>query len=375
MNKYNGLLSEVACQYEILRGSNETEIEYKTRLVYSICGLMAYASLWDDSEELVSITHLKRKIRDVLINYKGIYPELFSSLPFKSEELEDEITDIFLNTGIVYHCPNRIISSAKREEPFGTLLFQRGIAIDNIKCVSGIGFYTKQEDKEASPDKVKEMFGLEQMDLLTLWGTTLDTTTWETNPTIGQSMEYLRLKPPFSRGYWVDKPDTSGCVSIPKEEMAKVTNLGKKAGSLADMLVGADVFIGVSAPGAVTTEMVKTMAKDAVIFACANPTPEIFPDDAKDGGARVIATGRSDFPNQINNVLAFPGVFRGAFDVRAKDINDEMKIAAAKALAGLITDEELSADYIIPKAFDKRVGPAVARAVADAARETGVARL
>lgn len=160
-----------------------------------------------------------------------------------------------------------------------------------------------------------------------------------------------------------------------KEEMSRITNREKRAGSLANMLVGADVFIGVSAPGAVTTEMVKTMAKDAVIFACANPTPEIFPDDAKAGGARVIATGRSDFPNQINNVLAFPGVFRGAFDVRAKDINDEMKIAAAKALAGLITDEELSADYIIPKAFDKRVGPAVAKAVADAARETGVARL
>jgi len=160
-----------------------------------------------------------------------------------------------------------------------------------------------------------------------------------------------------------------------KEEMSRITNREKRAGSLADMLVGADVFIGVSAPGAVTTEMVKTMAKDAVIFACANPTPEIFPDEAKAGGARVIATGRSDFPNQINNVLAFPGVFRGAFDVRAKDINDEMKIAAAKALAGLITDEELSADYIIPKAFDKRVGPAVAKAVADAARETGVARL
>ena len=160
-----------------------------------------------------------------------------------------------------------------------------------------------------------------------------------------------------------------------KEEMSRITNREKRAGSLADMLVGADVFIGVSAPGAVTTEMVKTMAKDAVIFACANPTPEIFPDEAKAGGARVIATGRSDFPNQINNVLAFPGVFRGAFDVRAKDINDEMKIAAAKALAGLITDEELSADYIIPKAFDKRVVPAVAKAVADAARETGVARL
>ncbi len=160
-----------------------------------------------------------------------------------------------------------------------------------------------------------------------------------------------------------------------KDEMSKVTNLEHKAGSLADMLKGADVFIGVSAPGAVTVDMVKTMAKDAIIFACANPTPEIFPDDAKAGGAKVIATGRSDYPNQINNVLAFPGVFRGAFDVRAKDINDEMKIAAAEALAGLITDEELSPDYIIPKAFDKRVGPAVAKAVAETAKKTGVARL
>ena len=160
-----------------------------------------------------------------------------------------------------------------------------------------------------------------------------------------------------------------------KDEMSKLTNLEHKAGSLADMLKGADVFIGVSAPGAVTVDMVKTMAKDAIIFACANPTPEIFPDDAKAGGAKVIATGRSDYPNQINNVLAFPGVFRGTFDVRAKDINDEMKIAAAEALAGLITDEELSPDYIIPKAFDKRVGPAVAKAVAEAAKKTGVARL
>ena len=160
-----------------------------------------------------------------------------------------------------------------------------------------------------------------------------------------------------------------------KEEMSKVTNLDKKSGSLADMLAGADVFIGVSAPGAVTTEMVKTMAEDAIIFACANPTPEIFPDEAKAGGAKVVSTGRSGFPNQINNVLAFPGVFRGAFDVRAKDINDEMKIAASEALAALISDEELSPDYIIPKAFDKRVGPAVAKAVADAARKTGVARI
>ena len=160
-----------------------------------------------------------------------------------------------------------------------------------------------------------------------------------------------------------------------KEEMAKVTNLAKKSGSLAEMLVGADVFIGVSAPGAVTTEMVKTMNKDAVVFACANPTPEIFPDDAKAGGAKVVSTGRSDVPNQINNVLAFPGIFRGAFDVRAKEINDEMKLAASEALANLITDEELSPEYIIPKAFDKRVGPAVAKAVAEAAKRTGVARI
>lgn len=160
-----------------------------------------------------------------------------------------------------------------------------------------------------------------------------------------------------------------------KEEMAKVTNLGRKQGTLADALVGADVFIGVSAPGVVTTEMVKTMNKDAVIFACANPVPEIFPEDAKAGGARVVSTGRSDFPNQINNVLAFPGVFRGAFDVRAKDINDEMKLAAAAALANLISEDELNEEYIIPKAFDPRVGKAVAKAVAEAARETGVARI
>ena len=160
-----------------------------------------------------------------------------------------------------------------------------------------------------------------------------------------------------------------------KEEMSLLTNKEKKAGSLSEVIALADVFIGVSAPGVLTTEMVKTMAKDAVIFACANPTPEIFPEDAKAGGAKVIATGRSDFPNQINNVLAFPGVFRGTFDVRARDINDEMKIAAAGALAALISDEELSPEYIIPKAFDKRVGPAVAKAVAKAARDTGVARI
>ena len=159
-----------------------------------------------------------------------------------------------------------------------------------------------------------------------------------------------------------------------KTEMAEVTNLSRKAGALADMLVGADVFIGVSAPNTVTTEMVKTMNRDAIIFACANPTPEIFPDAAKAGGAKVISTGRSDYPNQINNVLAFPGIFRGAFDVRASDINEAMKVAAAEALAGLVGDE-LSEDYIIPAAFDPRVGPAVAKAVAEAARRSGVARI
>ena len=160
-----------------------------------------------------------------------------------------------------------------------------------------------------------------------------------------------------------------------QQEIAKRTNLEKKQGTLAEMLVGADVFIGVSAPNLVTTEMVKTMNQDAIVFACANPTPEIFPDDAKAGGAKVVSTGRSDYPNQINNVLAFPGVFRGALDVRACDINEEMKMAAAMALAGLISDEELSENYIIPQPFDPRVVPAVAKAVAEAARRTGVARL
>ena len=159
-----------------------------------------------------------------------------------------------------------------------------------------------------------------------------------------------------------------------KEEMARVTNPAGQAGSLADVLAGADVFIGVSAPNSVTAEMVRTMNRDAVIFACANPTPEIFPDDAKAGGAAVISTGRSDYPNQINNVLAFPGIFRGALDARASDINDAMKIAAAYALADLVGDE-LSADYIIPAAFDPRVKDAVAAAVKQAAHDSGVARI
>ena len=169
----------------------------------------------------------------------------------------------------------------------------------------------------------------------------------------------------------------AGCPGMnwAQAEMAAKTNPGQTPGTLAEKLVGADVFIGTSAPGLLTKQMVSTMNRDAIIFACANPTPEIFPEDAKAGGAKIVSTGRSDYPNQINNVLAFPGVFRGTFDVRASDINEEMKLAAAQAIAGLISEEELNADYIIPAAFDPRVGPAVAKAVAEAARKTGVARI
>ena len=168
-----------------------------------------------------------------------------------------------------------------------------------------------------------------------------------------------------------------GCNSAEahKNWLGEGTNPRQVKGGLKEALEGADVFIGVSAPGTLTTEMVRTMNRDAIVFACANPTPEIFPDEAKAGGAKVVSTGRSDYPNQINNVLAFPGIFRGTFDVRASEINDEMNMAAAHALADLISHEELSPDYIIPKAFDPRVGPAVAKAVAQAARDTGVARI
>ena len=160
-----------------------------------------------------------------------------------------------------------------------------------------------------------------------------------------------------------------------KQEIAEITNPRRLKGRLADVIAGADVFIGVSAPGILTTGMVRSMNRDAVIFACANPTPEIFPDDAKAGGAAVVSTGRSDYPNQVNNVLCFPGIFRGALDVRASDINDTMKLAAAEAIAGLVSDEELCADYILPKAFDPRIKEAVSAATAAAARASGVARI
>ena len=214
MNKYNGLLSSVAHKYHICKGARETENEWKTRLVYSICGMMAYASLWDDSEEgTISIVHLKRKVRSMLANYKSMYPELSGSLPYVSEELEDEIADQFLSTGVVYHRPNRIVPSMKHEEPFGDILFQRGIALDSISCVSGIGFYSKQYGAK-NTDKIKAMFGLDQENLQTLWRITLSAASWKSDLSFEQNTEYLRLKPPFSQGYWVNKPDTTGTVSI-----------------------------------------------------------------------------------------------------------------------------------------------------------------
>ena len=195
----------------------------------------------------------------------------------------------------------------------------------------------------------------------------------------GIAIVKMLLKAGFRNITMCDKQGAlyEGCPGMnwAQAEMALLTNPDQTPGTLAEKLVGADVFIGTSAPGLVTTEMVKSMNKDAIIFACANPTPEIFPEDAKAGGARIISTGRSDYPNQINNVLAFPGIFRGAFDVRASDINEEMKLAAAEALAALVSDEERSDEYIMPAAFDPRVCPAVAKAVAEAARRTGVARI
>lgn len=214
MNKYDGLLSEVAQRYCIEKGTHETENEWKTRLVYSICGMMAYASIWDDlEEEPISIVHLKRRVRTMLSSYKSMYPELSGSLPYNSEELEVEIATQFLNSGVVYHCPNRIVPSMKREESFSNLLFQRGIALDDITCVSGIGFYSKQV-KAANLDRIKAMFGLEQETLQALWSAILSAASWKTDLQFERNTEYLRLKPPFSQGYWVNKPDTTGVVSI-----------------------------------------------------------------------------------------------------------------------------------------------------------------
>lgn len=214
MDKYNGLLSTISHKYCIHKGTQETENDWKTRLVYSVCGMMAYASLWDDAEEEpVSMVHLKRKVSSMLASYKSMYPELSGSLPDASEELEDELANLFLSAGVVYHCPKRIAPSMKREEPFRGILFQRGIALDSISCVSGIGFYARQ-DGAANPDRIKAMFGLGQDNLQALWCAALSAASWRVGLSFEDNTEYLRVKPPFSQGYWVDRPDTTGAVSI-----------------------------------------------------------------------------------------------------------------------------------------------------------------
>jgi hypothetical protein len=215
MDKYNGLLSIVSKKYHIIRGEQEKENEFKTRLVYSVCGMMGYASLWDESEddEFISIVHLKKRVSSTLKNYKSMYPEIDRSLTYDSEELEDEISNQFLSAGVVYHRPNRIAPSIMREEAVGGILFQRGIALDSISYVSGIGFYSKR-DKETNIAGIKSMFGLQEENLQKLWRTTLSTVSWKSNISFEHRAEYLRLKPPFTSGYWIDKPDTTGNISI-----------------------------------------------------------------------------------------------------------------------------------------------------------------
>lgn len=219
MNKYNALLLSVARRYKIAKGTMEDEIEWKKRLVYSICGMMAYASLWDDTEEEVSIVHMKKRISDIFSDYKSIYPEISASFlvvsgnDSKSKSLEDEIADQFLKAGVVYHRPNHIAPSMKREGQAGNILFQRGISIDSIDCVSGIGFYSERAETDTK-DSVRSMFGLEQDDLLTLWHNTLSVASWKSEPVSDQNREYLRVDPPFNQGYWVNKPDMTGRASI-----------------------------------------------------------------------------------------------------------------------------------------------------------------
>lgn len=213
MQQYNNLLQKVSQQYHIYKGNRESEKEWKTRLVYSICGMMAYASLWDGSEEPVSIVHLKNRIRSIFADYKSMYPELSEYLPSDSKELEEEIVNQFTNAGVIYHCPQRIAPSMEREELFHGILFQRGIALDNISFVSGSGFYSKR-DGMTNSDTIKAMFGLEQKKLRELWQTLISAASWKACPQFGYITEYLRLSPSFSHGYWVDKPDTDGSISI-----------------------------------------------------------------------------------------------------------------------------------------------------------------
>lgn len=273
MNKYNGLLSKVSRQYHILRGNQETEDEWKTRIVYSICGMMAYASLWDDAEAPISIVHLKSRIRSILSSYKSLYPELSRSLPYTSTEFEEDLTSQFLSAGVVYHRPNRIVASKKREENFAGILFQRGIALDNISCVSGIGFYSKQAG-ETSPYNVIAMFGLEHADLQTLWQTTLSNASWESNPSLELGTEYLRLTPPFTYSYWVNEPDKTGATSI--------LRTGMKGSQLYYLYryVGATLEVSPLAPWRVENYNYRTLACACLSKYGTLPPIEYFEDGA-----------------------------------------------------------------------------------------------
>lgn len=213
MNKYDRLLLLISQQYNIYKGKQETENSWKMRLIYSICGMMAYASLWDNLEEPISIVHLKRRINRTLSNYQLMYPEISNISPQNSKILEDEIEDLFLKAGLVYKSPNKIAPSIKREELFENILFQRGISVDNISYVSGCGFYSKQEGT-TSTSNIRSMFDLEQENLYTLWHKILSTASWKSNILFDNNIEYLRLQPPFSQGYWTNKPDTTSNISI-----------------------------------------------------------------------------------------------------------------------------------------------------------------
>lgn len=213
MDKFNGLLSKISKQYHILQGNTEPELKWKARLVYSICGMMAYASLWDDTDESVSLVHLRKRIRSILHSYKSLYSELSGTFPSDSESLENEIIHQFLCTGVVYHSPRRIVASRKHEEHFGEILFQRGIALDAIHCVSGIGFYTKK-DGGLDINRIKAMFGLEREHLQTVWQNTISSTSWKSNSLFDLRVEYLRIKPPFNQGYWEASPNKTGAISI-----------------------------------------------------------------------------------------------------------------------------------------------------------------
>lgn len=213
MNKYNGLLSNISRQYHILKGNTETETEWKTRLIYSICGMMAYASLWDDAEKPVSIAHLRKRIRSIFQSYLSLYPELSQNFSSNSELLEKEITNQFLCAGIVYHSPYRIVASQKHEEHFGDILFWRGIAPDSISCVSGIGFYTMRKGG-SDLNRMKTMFGLSRDNLQTLWQNTISSAVWKSAPSFEFKTEYLRMNPPFTYGYWVNDPNKTGAISL-----------------------------------------------------------------------------------------------------------------------------------------------------------------